>query len=191
VPKVPQDHLEARRAQILEAARAVFAQYGYEGATLVRLEQATGLSRGAIFHYFADKQTLFAALGASVNRHYVEAITGGGYAEAIREIACESPDLLAVLLEAEVRVQRDEDFKRRMEPTTAELGRKLEAWFQEQRETGGVRTDLDWRHLARFAAIVINGLAFRLARGDETDVETVVQLLEEALLAEPPPRRSP
>jgi len=67
VPKVSQEHLEARRAEILDGARRAFAEYGYDGATVARLEQATGLSRGAIFHYFSDKKELFVALAAEVN----------------------------------------------------------------------------------------------------------------------------
>src|SRR5437763_1240506 len=62
MPLVSQDHLEARRRQILDGSRVCFARYGYEGATVRRLEEATGLSRGAIFHHFRDKESLFLAL---------------------------------------------------------------------------------------------------------------------------------
>jgi AcrR family transcriptional regulator len=56
---VTDDHLAARRRQILDGARRCFAEYGYEKATVRRLEQIIGLSRGAIFHHFRDKDTLF------------------------------------------------------------------------------------------------------------------------------------
>lgn len=181
MPKVTQEHLDARRAQILDGAGRAFAQYGYDGATVKRLEEATGLSRGAIFHYFDDKKDLFAALAADVNRRYIDAITAGGFAEAIHELARESPELLGVLFETEVKLHHDEDFTRRMAASSEELRPRLEAWFQDQCDTGGLRTDLDWRDLARFATIVTNGLALRIAGGDETDVDTVVQLLEDAL----------
>src|ERR1041384_4845525 len=62
MPRVSQDHLDARRRQILDGSRVCFARYGYEGATVRRLEEATGLSRGAIFHHFRDKESLFLAL---------------------------------------------------------------------------------------------------------------------------------
>lgn len=181
MPKVSQEHLAARRAQILEGARRAFARHGYEGATLPRLEEETGLSRGAIFHYFEDKQDLFLAVATDVNRHYVGAITAGGFTEAIRELAHENPELLAVLLETEVRLYRDPDFRRRIEASTADDRSKLEAWLEEQRGNGQVRTDLTWRDLARYASIVINGLALRIARGDETDTDTVARLLEDAV----------
>lgn len=181
MPKVTQEHLDARRAQILDGARGAFAQYGYEGATVARLEEATGLSRGAIFHYFDDKKDLFVALATEVNRRYVDAITSGGFAEAIHDLARESPQLLTVLFETEVQLHHDEEFTRRLEESSAELRAKLESWFHEQIEKGELRTDVDWRDLARFATIVVNGLALRIAGGDETNVETVVRLLDDAL----------
>lgn len=181
MPKVTQEHLDARRAQILEGARRAFAQYGYEGATVAHLEEATGLSRGAIFHYFDGKKDLFAAVAVDVNRRYVRAITSGGLGEALRELAKESPDFVAVLFETEARLLRDKDFMLRMDASSQELRPALEAWFLEQRERGALRTDIAWQELARFATMLTNGLALRIALGDEMDIETVVRLLEDAL----------
>ena len=65
-----QEHLDARRAEILEGARRAFAQHGYDGATVARLEEEIGLSRGAIFHYFDGKLDLFVALANSDNARY-------------------------------------------------------------------------------------------------------------------------
>lgn len=185
MPKVSEAYLESRRAQILRGARRTFARYGYNGATVARLEKATGLSRGAIFHYFEDKEGLFLALGVDANRRYVEAITSGGFAQAIREIARESPDLIAVNLEIELRLRQSKSFRRRVEASTAEQRKRLEAWFADQRSSGELREDIEWGDLVRFAGIVHNGLALRVAGGYETDVDTVVRLLDDALR---PPR---
>jgi TetR/AcrR family transcriptional regulator, transcriptional repressor of aconitase len=189
VPKVSEEHLESRRAQILAGARRTFARYGYNGATVARLEKATGLSRGAIFHYFDDKEGLFLALGVDANRRYVEAITDGGFAEALHQIAHESPELMAVLLEIEMRLSQDKSFRRRIEASTAEPREKLEAWFEEQRSSGAVRKDIEWGDLVRFAGIVVNGLALRIACGYETNVDTVVRLLDDALRPQQQPLR--
>ena len=53
-------------ADLNPAARGFFARFGYEGATVRRLEEATGLSRGAIFHHFRDKDSLFLAVAESL-----------------------------------------------------------------------------------------------------------------------------
>jgi len=38
--------------QLLDKISDVFRQYGYEGATLTRLSEATGLKRGSLYHHF-------------------------------------------------------------------------------------------------------------------------------------------
>jgi AcrR family transcriptional regulator len=189
VPKVSEEHLESRRAQILAGARSVFARYGYHGATVARLEEATGLSRGAIFHYFDDKEDLFLAIGVDANRRYLEAITAGGFAAAIHQIAQEDPELIAVLREIDVRLGQDEDFGRRATASAVELWGTLDSWFREQRQSGAVRKDVELDDLARFAAIVVNGLALRIAGGYETNVDSVVRLLDDALRPPQKPRR--
>jgi TetR/AcrR family transcriptional regulator, transcriptional repressor of aconitase len=181
MPKVTPEHLEARRAQILEGARHAFARYGYDGATVARLEETIGLSRGAIFHYFDGKKDLFVAVAADVNRQFIGVITTGGLGEALREIGRQDPEFLAVLIETESRLRHDEDFVRRLEEVSEEMRPALAEWFEGQAASGALRADIDWPHLARFATLVVNGLALRVAGGDETDVETVVQLLEDAL----------
>ena len=188
MPKVTQEHLDARRKEILDGARRVFAEHGYEGATVARLEEATGMSRGAIFHYFDDKEDLFLALGVEANRRYIELVTAGGFAEALHEIAHESPELLSVLLELEVRLSQDEGLRLRIAASTAEQRERLEAWFEEQRAAGEMRSDLEWDDLVRFAGIVVNGLALRTAGGYETNVDTVVRLLDDALRPPQQPR---
>ncbi|MFD1048483.1 TetR family transcriptional regulator, partial [Kibdelosporangium lantanae] len=72
MPRVSQDHLDARRRQILAGARTCFARFGYEGATVRRLEEATNLSRGAIFHHFRDKESLFLALAEDESQPLLE-----------------------------------------------------------------------------------------------------------------------
>ena len=54
---------EQMRAEALEkitlAALAVFAEYGYHGATMKQIAQATGLSYGLVYHYFPSKAAVF------------------------------------------------------------------------------------------------------------------------------------
>ncbi|WP_131813188.1 TetR family transcriptional regulator, partial [Mycolicibacterium fortuitum] len=46
MPRVTDDHLAARRRAEGARARRCFGQYGYESATVRRLEETIGLSRG-------------------------------------------------------------------------------------------------------------------------------------------------
>jgi AcrR family transcriptional regulator len=40
------------RAEIINRLRDAFRQYGYEGASVQRLTEATGLGRGSLYHHF-------------------------------------------------------------------------------------------------------------------------------------------
>lgn len=56
------DKRQANRARILQAARTVFAQRGYHGATIDQIAGEAGLSNGAVYYNFASKEDLFLAL---------------------------------------------------------------------------------------------------------------------------------
>ena len=51
-----------RQEAILKAALSVFGEKGYAGATMEDVARAAGLSKAALYEYFAGKQDLFAAL---------------------------------------------------------------------------------------------------------------------------------
>src|SRR6266700_488147 len=57
-----EDKRLANRARILQAARNVFAQHGYHGATIGEIAAEAGLSNGAVYYNFANKEDLFIAL---------------------------------------------------------------------------------------------------------------------------------
>jgi AcrR family transcriptional regulator len=47
------------RAKVLAAARKLFSEHGYEGATIRDIASAAGMSTGAVFANFSDKSDLF------------------------------------------------------------------------------------------------------------------------------------
>lgn len=61
--KREQTKLQNRQA-ILDAAREVFAELGYEAATVRDIIRRTGLSVGAFYNYFRSKEEVHAALTA-------------------------------------------------------------------------------------------------------------------------------
>ena len=185
MPKVTPEHLEARRAQILEGARRAFADHGYEGATVSKLEEATGLSRGAIFHYFENKNDLFVELAMEMNTRFGDILFENGLEDALRAIASENPEWLAVLIETESRMRHDEDFLARFEARAAAVGPRIRNWFEERQADGMLRDDVSSVEIGRFASSVINGLALRVASGDPFDVEVMIRLLNDAVAPRP------
>lgn len=53
---------EATRAAILDEATTLFTERGYTATSLEHVASATGVTRGAVYHHFADKQALFEAV---------------------------------------------------------------------------------------------------------------------------------
>jgi len=50
------------REKVLQAAREMFIERGYEGATIRDIARAAGMSTGAVFASFTDKPELFDAI---------------------------------------------------------------------------------------------------------------------------------
>jgi AcrR family transcriptional regulator len=50
------------RSRILDAALACFIESGYEQTTIARIRERSGVSNGALFHYFASKEAIADAL---------------------------------------------------------------------------------------------------------------------------------
>lgn len=58
----------ARRAQLLEASIACFAEFGYQGTTTARLARAAHVSEPVLYQHFPSKRELFLALIDKVGR---------------------------------------------------------------------------------------------------------------------------
>ena len=71
---------EATRAALLSAARELFAEHGYSGASSEAIVAAAGVSRGALQHHFVDKRSLFMAVYEQVERDVVNATAEAGMA---------------------------------------------------------------------------------------------------------------
>jgi AcrR family transcriptional regulator len=187
VPRVSQDQLDARRQEILGAARACFARYGYEGATVRRLEEATGLSRGAIFHHFRDKDSLFLAVAEDDVSTMVDTVARNGLVQVMRDLLerAKSPDTtgwLGTQLEVSRRLRTDPEFAARWAQRAANVVEATRERLQRQREAGVLREDVPIDVLARFLELAYDGLVLHLAMGRPAgDLGPVLDLVEEAV----------
>lgn len=64
VPRVSQEHLDARRQQILAAARRCFVHNGFHATSMQDILREAELSAGALYRYFASKDEIVVAIAA-------------------------------------------------------------------------------------------------------------------------------
>jgi len=57
--RIAGDEDSSKRRQILEGARKVFMDLGFDGASMGEIARAAGVSKGTLYVYFADKCGLF------------------------------------------------------------------------------------------------------------------------------------
>ncbi|MFC4335584.1 TetR/AcrR family transcriptional regulator [Salininema proteolyticum] len=187
MPRVSQEHLDSRRQQILDGARSTFAKFGYEGATVRRLEEATGLSRGAIFHHFRDKDALFLAVASEDASEMVETVAERGLVGVMQDLVAEAKQSetrgwLGTQLEVARRLRTDPEFAEEWGARWETLREASVARLRKQRDLGHLREDVPIEVLAGFLQLFYDGLSRYLATGrDEIELESVLRLVEDSV----------
>ena len=188
MPRVSQDYLEAQRTEILEGARRCFAGHGYEEATVVRLEEATGRSRGAIFHHFPTKLDLFLAVLERDAEREAARWEAGSAADVLTGLAAEDPDWATVVIEQSRRRRTDPTFRHHWSGRTDLVRDALRTLVQRER-TARVAPTIPDEVAARFISVVGDGLLLQRAiLGEVPDAQAVIALATSALArVEPEP----
>lgn len=75
----------ATRGALLAAARPLFAERGYTGVGTEEIVRAAGVTRGALYHQFADKRELFAAVFEQVEQEVTQRIAAGAMASGAED----------------------------------------------------------------------------------------------------------
>jgi AcrR family transcriptional regulator len=190
MPKISEERKAERREQILAGARRAFSEHGYEGATVARLEEATGLSRGAIFNYFPSKEDVFLELAWRDNERLIRLWLERGWEAALRSVVEEDPDWLGVYLEMTRKIRTDPEFARKHEARTEEeLAPLLVEHVRAQQERGELRDDFPPERVAGFISLVANGVVLQMGFGERIrDVDALVAFIRTAV--DPPTGRA-
>ncbi|MER7171961.1 TetR/AcrR family transcriptional regulator [Streptomyces mesophilus] len=181
--RVSQEHLDARRRQIIVGARRCFARNGFHATSMQDVLKEVGLSAGAVYRYFSGKEELIEAI---VEEAF--ATIRGAFAEAAEQSPPPMPDeLLMFVLRRVIEGQpggEDEPFAQLVLQVWAEtlrndrLGDNLRGgvadmralWagvVKEYQEQGLMATDVDPDHVARtLMALAMGFLAQQGLFGD-------------------------
>src|SRR3712207_3376948 len=71
----------ATRRAVLTAARAAFGEKGYAATSVDEIVRRAGLTKGALYHHFRDKDDLFVAVVEEVKRDVTD-VVGAAFVEA-------------------------------------------------------------------------------------------------------------
>ena len=182
MPKISEEAKAERIEQILAGARRCFARHGYEGATVVRLEQEIGLSRGAIFNWFPKKEDIFLELATRDNGRINQLWIDQGLEAAIRSVLDEDPDWLGVYLGVAHRLRTDASFRERWAARTRnEDKEQLIARMRADQEAGILRDDLEPEEIGQYIGVVLDGLVLHVAAGFAPPLEGVLGLVKDTL----------
>jgi AcrR family transcriptional regulator len=181
MPKVSDAHRAGRRQQILDGARRAFAQFGYEGATVARLETETGLSRGAIFNYFPDKWSIFYALAVDDYDRFGRLWLDEGYGSVVRRLASESPDWVAVYFELLRKLRTRPELHEQWSQRSPEVNKAMKARLEGLQRGGELRNDMSAEELGRFMGVILDGIAVQVSAGYPVDVESLLRLVSAAI----------
>ncbi len=97
----PAAKADETRERIVQAARLVFSERGYDGATFQAIAARADLTRPAINHYFSSKRLLYMEVLEQTNR----VVVGAGIREAQRETTLTGR--LTAFISAAVRANSD------------------------------------------------------------------------------------
>jgi AcrR family transcriptional regulator len=122
VPRVEQ--VAQNRRQLLTAARDVFGELGYAGASLDAIAERAGFTKGAVYSHFRNKSDLFLSLleeridrRADVQRRLASRVAGpADIAAIVRQVTSQSrsdPQWRLAVLEFRVVAARDDELNAR------------------------------------------------------------------------------
>lgn len=166
------------KEEALDRAMAVFWRQGYEGASLSCLTEAMGINSPSLYACFGSKEGLFKAVVERYDQRRIDfmtkvaaAPTAAAVAEAflmgVAAFVAESGDKTppgCLMLQGGLS-GGDNTIPDLLKKSRAEKEDMLRARFEQARKSGDLAKDSDPAALARYLAVMANGLAVQAAAG--------------------------
>jgi len=167
------EQVERNRGAVLEAARQVFIERGYAGASLEAIAEEAGFSKGVVYSQFGSKPDLFFALlerrieeRATRNAEIVTQFVG---VDALRELIHAANRYAGdsgwpyLLTEFRALAMRDPGLNRRYAQTHSRSVESLASALGRVYEGAGVKPTVPVRSLAEFFLGAVAGIALERA----------------------------
>jgi AcrR family transcriptional regulator len=160
------------RKRIVQAAREVFSERGYDGATFQAIAVRADLTRPAINHYFSSKRALYrevarqtneAVITASIRRAERETTTMGRLAAFISAAVLansENPSGSAFLVTSVLESQRHPELSAADNDVVRICQEFLARVVDEAIQRGEIAADIDASALVETLLVVFSGVGF-------------------------------
>jgi AcrR family transcriptional regulator len=167
----PAARADETRQRIIQAARLVFSERGYDGATFQAIAARADLTRPAINHYFSTKRLLYREVLQQTNT----LVIGAGIRQAEREttlmarltafisavrVNSDNPSVSAFLVTGVLESQRHPELSR-TENDSVRITREFLTWaVNDAIERREVAADIDASALVETLLVVLCGVGF-------------------------------
>lgn len=183
MPKISEAKRETRRQQILEAAMRCFARDGFHNTTTADIVRESGVSQGALYLYFENKDDIIVALAD--DRHQSEAIIsalaqseqdpvrgllslielyGSGLSDAARIQA------RRVGIQGWTEALRSPRIRDSVVAGHTSVRAAIIRLIERGQNTGQIRPEVDPEALSRVLAALFQGLVLQMAWGEDVDL---------------------
>lgn len=170
MPRVSAQHLEARRRQILNAARLCFSRNGFHATTMQDILQESGLSAGAVYRYFAGKDDITDAIATETQELFRSALDdlvqdddppspADFLLRLLRKVeqVDERRDLVPLMLSIWAECNRNAELTQRVRAIVDEMTDVLTPLIKRYQAEGLVAGDVAPRKVARAMEAIIPG----------------------------------
>ncbi len=180
---------EVRRSQILHAAIEVCSEKGYHASRIDDIAERAGLSKGAVYHHFDSKQSIYVAVLEQMLDEATRTMSrldaeGLSVAEVLRKIVEEQltqtegqAELLHGLIHLFLIAIHEPDFQRRFNEHYDRFLSTGTMLIRHGIERGELRSDIDPEAAARTLLMGIDGIIFLHAVLGQQDTGTETGLL--------------
>lgn len=190
------EHRETSIAAVLAAAEYLFVTRGYNGTTTAEIGKLAGLTKGAVYFYFQDKEAILLELLKSVRELVLvpirESLRDKRLAPAKRisafleyggRIAAESPGAMLLPIVVSIEFAGTNSLaEQRVKAGYRKVAEEVQRVLKEGQAIGEIRADLTAEAMARALIAANDGLMLECLRSDlEVQVDKLVATLNEII----------
>jgi TetR/AcrR family transcriptional regulator, transcriptional repressor of aconitase len=210
MPRITEERREARREQILDAARACLLEHGLEAVSMEMIIARSGLSTGAVYRYFKGKDEIIRAAVAATTREIGAAVapilagsSSGPPAEMVEKLlaawvgysysgvgAAAGVDRMPAALHGWSYAQTDPELKAAVRATLRGFRERFVPIIRQWQADGAVAAGADPDAVAQLILTISLGFVAQRSLTGDADVRAHADALA-AIMRQPAPAATP